>query len=153
MIIPLFALCESIPSTFLMAGKSQAQHIPRTLMFSPQMVIPLFKASRSSTNGCKTLFISCPAWGSWGPGMIAKIHMIIQFNAKPCYSCKHWTALVERNYLPGCGINWSLSQLCRHAISWDIACLFSCHGQSSILIRVLPGQVYLWRSCVLIQCT
>ena len=30
-----------------------------------------------------------------------------------------WTALVERNYLPGCGINWSLSQLCRHAISWD----------------------------------
>ena len=55
----------------------------------------------------------------------------------------HWSESLGRcsNYLLGGPIDWGLSQLYRHAISWDIACLFSCHGQSSIPTRVLPGQV------------
>ena len=33
-------------------------------------------------------------------------------------------------------------------MAWDITCLFSCYGRSAIPKRVLPGQVYLWRSSV-----
>ena len=64
----------------------------------------------------------------------------------------HWTVSVERNYLPGCRISWSFSWLYRHAISWDIdiVCLIAM-ANHLFLILVLPGQVYLWRSNVLIQ--
>ena len=102
-----------------------------------------------------------PLWSRWGLyDMISICGAYSKCNSHRHWgfnvygnSYMHWTALVERNYLSGCCINWSLSQLYRDAISWDIACLFSCHGISSILRSLLPGQVYLWRSSVLIQCT